>query len=153
MDGQDFITAAGKMLAINDEAHFRSAVSRGYYGAFNFARQILGRLGFPEGEKEERQVVVIELFENSGCQQGATIGKKLRTLRNKRVDADYKMDQTQYRNHGNASLAVKSAAQLAQDLQDCLKSPTVEQLKPKIKVQIDARMGRNITPAAPAKPI
>ena len=49
MDGRGFLTVAEQLVVTQhaDEKHFRSAVSRAYYGAFHFARDLLDRLGFP----------------------------------------------------------------------------------------------------------
>ena len=48
MDGTEFIALAGKLVAVPaaDEATYRTAISRAYYGAFHVARSFLVELGF-----------------------------------------------------------------------------------------------------------
>lgn len=48
MDGNAFIALAGRLAALStaDEATYRTAVSRAYYGAFHLARSLLVEMGF-----------------------------------------------------------------------------------------------------------
>jgi uncharacterized protein (UPF0332 family) len=81
---------ANKLLAdrkYQDEAGWRTAVGRAYYAAFLRTKKKLEELGssFPDTEKIHQEVIQ-KLMERH-----TDLGNKLDTLRDKRVDADYRM--------------------------------------------------------------
>jgi hypothetical protein len=68
IDGNDFIHLAGKMCVLGDadEASFRTATGRAYYGAFHLAKWYLDELGFPVPRNENAHGFVQNQLLNCG---------------------------------------------------------------------------------------
>jgi hypothetical protein len=47
MNANDYFDLARKLAQMRTEAGIRSAISRGYYAAFHFAKNLFEELGFP----------------------------------------------------------------------------------------------------------
>lgn len=92
--GDGFIQLSGKLvvLAGGDEASFRTAVSRAYYGAFHLARAYLDELGFPVPKNLNAHGYLQQQFLNSGHSEAKTAGQVLRTLHRNRIVADYRAE-------------------------------------------------------------
>lgn len=88
----DFIVVAKILAAGPDEAHWRSAVSRAYYGAFHAALQLLASYGitFPKASSAHEKVA--QCLQNSGDEELAEAGRRVASLREKRNIADYHLD-------------------------------------------------------------
>jgi len=87
----EFLTIAEKLLKdskYKNQAGFRTSVSRSYYAAFLAIRKKLEELGISIGRGyEQHKIVVDKLMEKNQT----TIGSQLRSLREKRNDADYNL--------------------------------------------------------------
>ena len=93
MRGEDFIKLAKDLGLGAGEAHWRSAVSRAYYGAFHEAVQLLrsARLDIPKNSYGHD--IAYRCLNNSGdaiLQKAAT---QLLTLKTSRIRADYRIDE------------------------------------------------------------
>jgi uncharacterized protein (UPF0332 family) len=94
MDGHGFITLAGKLDAsiTDDEATYRTAVSRAYYGAFHVARSFLMDLGFPPLQNASVHGLVRQYLNGSGHRDAILAASHLRRLQAERNNADYDLD-------------------------------------------------------------
>ncbi len=89
MTPRDFFALAEELIEGDTEAHWRSAVSRGYYAAFHVARLLLGRCGFRVPESERSHKYVSDRLSNSGDPAVNRAGLDLDGLRDERNRADY----------------------------------------------------------------
>jgi hypothetical protein len=85
MDPRDFLRAAEEWVTENDQADWRSAVSRSYYAAFHVARTLFQRLGFvvPQGESAHGYLWL--RLANSGHPDTRNAGNDLNHLRGLRT--------------------------------------------------------------------
>jgi hypothetical protein len=66
MDAKDYLDLARKLAQMRTEAALRSAISRSYYAAFHFCRNLVESLGFPfECQKDPLQATGIIMFRES----------------------------------------------------------------------------------------
>lgn len=89
----DFLVQAVELIKKQDEAGYRSAISRAYYSAFHKAFWIaFMHCGFsPKNNGDDHAKVCDILSRNSDLMQ---LGKKLGKLKTNRWKADYKDDQS-----------------------------------------------------------
>lgn len=90
IDPTDFLDLANKLHAdrrYNDEATWRTIISRAYYASFLASQKKLQELGqsFPDVDRIHQAVIEAIMEKNSA------IANKLETLRKARVDSDYKL--------------------------------------------------------------
>jgi len=112
-----YIEIARKLVAVKanglEEARFRTAISRSYYGVFCIARE------FVESSKPlGRQSIhwkVIKALQGSDDPVKKEIGANLKRLKKQREHCDYKKDPTIGK--GDADLAYQRATRLLQDLE------------------------------------
>jgi len=104
----DVLRLAQGLAGNGDEASLRSAMSRAYYSAFNHARQWLTAQGVHVPTTGRAHQVVWNELENHGHAVPATIGRTLRTTRNR---ADYD-DVLPFDPVGQAQLAIAQAQQI-----------------------------------------
>ena len=92
MKPDDFIVVAKDLSAGSNEAHWRSAVSRAYYGAFHAALQLLVSFGVAFPKTSSAHDKVSQCLQN--CKSGALEEARriLASLRDKRNVADYRLD-------------------------------------------------------------
>ncbi|GHS97801.1 hypothetical protein FACS189421_05250 [Bacteroidia bacterium] len=83
---KDFIKISKELKAGYTEAHYRTLINRAYYGAFGYIRERLPI--YTDGISVHREV--IRFLENSPNRNENEIGRKLKILFNKRIEADYK---------------------------------------------------------------
>jgi hypothetical protein len=119
MDGTEFLGVADRLLLEAQEAALRSAVSRAYYGAFNYSRHILRKLGFVSVARSPDHGTKWRYFANCGDPALATAGGKLQNLEGERVRADYHLDNKKFANHKNALIQVMVAKSIVEDLKRC----------------------------------
>lgn len=85
----EFLIIAEKLISdlrYKNQAGFRTSVSRSYYAAFLVIRKKLEDLGISIKQGYEQHQDVIDTVMNKGY---TNVGNKLRSLRDKRNDADY----------------------------------------------------------------
>lgn len=89
MTGLDFLTVADDLLAGPTEGHWRSAVSRAYFGAFHVAQELLAACGFlvPQGDRAHGYLWL--RLSNAGDNAVENAGKELKVLRQLRNSSDY----------------------------------------------------------------
>lgn len=98
-DWKSYLQLADELIkhqnpAISQEAYFRSAISRAYYGVFCIARNFLIRNGVTIPRVDTHKFVR-ERYTNSRNQMEQKIGKDLNYLWRRRKDADYE-DRTAF---------------------------------------------------------
>ena len=113
MDPKDFLELADELAHQQArEVDLRSAVSRAYYGAFNYLRSALAAQGVRfEGSTGDHQKLSYYFF-NCGDNDLSMLGSSLNNLRTARNQADYDLDSSFDRsfcdiNLGMARRAVK----------------------------------------------
>lgn len=121
MDGNDFITLAGKLAAAPaaGEATYRTAVSRAYYGAFHLAHTFLSELGFrPLGNANVHGFVQHYLngSQHAEACRAAFLLSHLHAARNR---ADYRLNDPQFASRPDAMLIVERAALVVSALESC----------------------------------
>jgi uncharacterized protein (UPF0332 family) len=82
---QTFITVSRDLKAGNSEAHYRSSISRAYYGAFGHLRE---GLSIYVADQSVHQAV-IDTLKRSKSLEYKKIGSRLEVLFKKRKEADY----------------------------------------------------------------
>jgi uncharacterized protein (UPF0332 family) len=109
MNPQDFILLAHELSLGSREAHFRSCVSRAYYGAFHVACALVQSVGvvLPKGASAHEKLS--QCLQNAGDPELLATGKKLNSLRDFRNAADYRLDDPRFRNSEFASIQVANA--------------------------------------------
>ncbi|MGL4555532.1 MAG: hypothetical protein ACRC33_30555, partial [Gemmataceae bacterium] len=85
---QLFAFARG-LLAWPDEAHWRSAVSRGYYAVFHAAGAFVRSLRFRVPGDATAHRYLSDRFQNAGSADWDRLGQLLERLRDDRNGADY----------------------------------------------------------------
>lgn len=89
MDAKNYLDLAQKLAQMRTEAAPRSAISRGYYAAFHFGKDLVESLGFllPKDAAAHEKLHI--LFYNSGQEPAREAAIWLRRLRQRRTQADY----------------------------------------------------------------
>jgi len=98
----------------NNEAALRSAVSRGYYGLFNLAKQFVEQYVHKLPKGAESHVKVYRYLNNCGLEEVVEVAGDLNELRDDRNDADYELNIDDFKDVNFVTLAC-SKAQLAYD--------------------------------------
>ena len=89
MNPNDFVTLAIRLSADSSESAQRSAVSRGYYGAFHQAKQLVESCGFQFSDTAETHEKLPWCMDSSDDTELKEVSRKLNTLRKMRNVADY----------------------------------------------------------------
>lgn len=94
MDPRDFLELAKKLVTNRnaEAAHYRSAIGRAYYAAFNVTAELIHGLGCSLPKTAEAHTRIVQLLQNSGDQELEGIGGRLGDLRAVRNRADYNME-------------------------------------------------------------
>jgi len=111
MNGEDFITLAGRLAAAPyaDEATYRTAVSRSYYGAFHVVRRFFDALALGSSHDHgEFQRCLIQ----SGHSRAVLAGRFLNDLHSHRVKADYDLSNAAVATASNARECVEVASDI-----------------------------------------
>ena len=130
MDGRDFLTLTEQLVVTQhaDEKHFRSAVSRAYYGAFHFARELLDQLGFPAPRSASGHGVILRRLMNCGNGDVAEAGGMLDTMRSDRNAADYDLHDGKFGKRANAQTRIEQAHEILRILGSCSTEPIRSQV-------------------------
>ena len=133
MTGDAFIQFAGELAARaasaeaskrpTDEARYRSAVSRAYYGAFQLGIAILNSLGFRPPRNANKHFYVHVRLSNSGDSSVAEAGSLLSDLQSDRNDADYDLADASVGTQQFAMTSVETAQDIRRLLDGCLDEP------------------------------
>lgn len=93
MDAKDYFLLAQKLAQMRTEATIRSAISRGYYAAFHFGKDLIEKLGFRLSKDASAHDKLYELLYNSGLEPAKDAAAWLHELRKRRNLADYDFKQ------------------------------------------------------------
>jgi uncharacterized protein (UPF0332 family) len=119
----DFISLAGKLVVHpslgDDEARFRTAVSRAYYGAFHLAASLLAEWGIRVRRNAYGHQDVYSCFCDADHPEARNIASLLDDLRTERIKADYRMDDHRFETPANAMLCVEMAESVKNTLKRC----------------------------------
>ena len=129
MTGDAFIQFAAELAARgsspdpskhdSDEARFRSAVSRAYYGAFNLGVQFLEKLGFRAPSSGNKHFYVRVRLSQSGDEEVARAGGLLSDLQSERNDANYDLADPGVGTQQVAMTSVETAHEIRRALTGC----------------------------------
>jgi len=121
MDGSDFIALAGRLAAAPqaNEATYRTAVSRAYYGAFHLARSFLTELGFQPVGNANVHAFVQRYLNGSGYTEACLAALQLTHLQSGRNRADYDLDDSEVGLRQYAMVSVERAHRVASALDIC----------------------------------
>jgi uncharacterized protein (UPF0332 family) len=121
MDGRDFIALAGRLAAMPaaDEAMYRTAVSRAYYGAFHVARSFLIELGFAPPANANVHSFVRHYLNGSGDRDACRAASLLSQLQSARNRADYKFDEPSAGSRGRAMVCTEWAHRVVSAVENC----------------------------------
>jgi uncharacterized protein (UPF0332 family) len=86
MDWNQYIIVAEELSNGSTLGHYKSAISRAYYGAFNIVKE---KLGFTFIGKDIHQRIISALRNDYQSTKRNTLGHNLGNLRDKRNNADY----------------------------------------------------------------
>jgi uncharacterized protein (UPF0332 family) len=89
MTGRDFFALAGQLHRMQDEAAWRSAVSRAYYAAFHAAREFFVSMRFVVARSDKAHAYLWLRLQNCKDLPLERAGSELNDLRNERNKADY----------------------------------------------------------------
>lgn len=125
IDGNDFIHLAGTMCVLSGavEAHYRTAASRAYYGAFHLAQRFLDDLGVPVPRNENAHGFLQNQLLNSRHPDAASAGSLLRNLHQNRIKADYDLRDRRFEASDRARRLVESAHAVRRALDECKREP------------------------------
>jgi hypothetical protein len=103
---KDFIQLAHRLShEFNNEAAFRSAISRSYYGLYNLMSSFLANNNIPLPDAAEAHNLTYKYLHNCGVPDVQKLAKILDDLRDERNDADYHLELTQYNDPNIAKIS------------------------------------------------
>ena len=143
MDPIDFISLAGRLAATADadEAAYRTAVSRAYYGVFHLAASLLAELGFSAPRTANVHVFVQHHLNGSGHPSACTAASLLSDLHAARNRADYQLGHYKAGTQAVAKLSVETAHEIRSALLGCSQPPTREQIRTGIAAYVQQITG------------
>jgi hypothetical protein len=122
MNSNDFVVFAKSLAdeSPGSSARFRSAVSRAYYGAFNYAAEIVNSLkcSCPHGRNEHEWVR--QCLDSCSIAEAKEASQLLRNLHESRKDADYHLGLVPPETQLNAQFCVARAEKIAAKLNACI---------------------------------
>jgi len=129
----DFMDLAARLSNGDNEAEFRTSVSRAYYGTFHAAVQILVEAGIslPLGPESHHKVRLCLL--ECGDAAGFQAGSQLQTLRKQRNIADYELRNSTNRDGRNAKSQVQTARVILRLLDACQQEPALTHFRAKVR--------------------
>jgi hypothetical protein len=143
MKGDEFLVFAEKLVARLlvsphlDPAAARSAISRGYYGAYHISFAFLGELGFATGD---RHPSVWRHLQAANATNAKLAGDKLCSLYESRRRADYKIDDHRWSELAFAKQCVEEAREIQQLIANCATSS--KQVQQEIAASLARQGGR-----------
>lgn len=97
-------------------ADLRSAISRSYYAAFLVGSEALRAFGFRVPESPGAHEGLARRLSNCANSEVKLAGRKLQDLRARRLDADYRMSNTNVEKKANAKIIVEQSRQVIEAL-------------------------------------
>lgn len=129
--GEEFIRLAGKLVVLpgSDEATYRTAVSRAYYGAFHLVRRFLDEIGFPAPDNLNVHGYLPNQLINCGQQDAACAGQTLRQLHRNRLAADYRPEDDRFTTPDFARRNVELAHDFQSAMVRCRESSACDEIQ------------------------
>jgi uncharacterized protein (UPF0332 family) len=97
MRSDEFLALAVELVASGSEARHRTAISRAYYGAFHFAKELLTATGIVLPDTAEAHRKMQMCLKESRVDDARRAGDKLEVLRGQRNRADYDLRTVDFR--------------------------------------------------------
>jgi uncharacterized protein (UPF0332 family) len=132
MNVRDFLTLADSLSQGKVEAEWRTAVSRAYYAAFHFARDLLSQYGFTVPRADRAHSYLWLRLANSGHEDVQRAGGQLDSLRRARNQADY--DVTGQLNQASATVYCQISHDVIRVLESAIHEPIKTQVTDAIRV-------------------
>jgi hypothetical protein len=88
MNAKDYFDLARKLAQMRTEAAIRSAISRAYYAAFHFGKNLVEALGFKLPKDAAAHEKLYHLLNNAGIESATEAADWLLRLRKRRTLAD-----------------------------------------------------------------
>jgi uncharacterized protein (UPF0332 family) len=131
MDATAFIALAGKLAAAPaaEEASYRTAVSRAYYGAFHAARLFLVELGFKPVGNANVHAFVRHYLNGSNHPDASLAAGQLADLQAARNRADYDLDNPDVGRRAYAMVIVERAHRVVSALAKCREDAAIEAIR------------------------
>ena len=132
MKGEDYINYASRLVATppgsHAVCHYRTAISRAYYGAYHLAAAALGELGkhIPANATGHRETIVA--LQDSGVADAVDAARLIGDLQSARIKADYHLDKDSYFTQANARLNIEDAHNVMSSIKRCLAEPAKSQI-------------------------
>ena len=123
MTGEEYIVLAGRLVVSpalgSDEARFRTAASRAYYGAFHLAVALLTNWGVKVKQNAYGHQDAYNLFWGSGHSEARKVASLLDDLRTERIKADYRLDDPRFQDPVTAMMCVEMGETVNRCLDRC----------------------------------
>src|SRR5438874_3874549 len=93
MDPKDYLKLAEQLILMKGAgaAHYRSAIGRAYYAAYNVTVELFAGLGYPLSASSNGHNNAVQLLQSSEDDELKEVGGLLGDLRTDRNHADYDM--------------------------------------------------------------
>lgn len=112
MKADEFLAVARDLQKGTREADWRSAVSRAYYAAFHSSLALTISCGVRFGKTSAAHDKVAMCLQHSQNLEVDAAGAKLSSLRAKRNDADYDLQNLEFRSQNSASTQIMIAVEI-----------------------------------------
>jgi uncharacterized protein (UPF0332 family) len=134
MNPEQFITLASELADGATEAHYRSAISRAYYGVFHTARRLLQDMGIRLPKGEQIHMKVTFCLHDCGDALAVEAATELESLRNQRNRADYELDGMAT-SRALAGSQIQTARKIVDKLRQCRSGPGAAEFCAKVRAQ------------------
>lgn len=123
MTGEEYIALAGRLVVSpalgSEEARFRTAASRAYYGAFHLAVALLTSWGIKVRQNAYGHQDAYNLFWGSDHSEARKVASLLDDLRTERIKADYRLDDPRFHDPPTAMMCVEMGEAVKRCLDRC----------------------------------
>lgn len=130
MNGRAFIDSAKGLAESGTPTDTRSAISRAYYAAFHAARDFFWQCEIRFSEHSpEAHTKIPQCLDNSKAQVAIDLGGLLRSLREERNGADYRMTDLRFEDQDIAALRIAIAEQILAGIDSMLREPDYSNIR------------------------
>ena len=102
-------------------AEFRSSISRSYYAVFHVGVDILNDIGIKVDTGPASHGDVVQKLNHTNDRELKIVGSQLNDLRSARIQADYRLNDTNIENPDKAKAVVQQATNLIAKVDGCKK--------------------------------
>ena len=134
MNPDQFITLASELASGTTEAHYRSAISRAYYGVFHTARRLLLDMGIRLPKGEQIHMKAAFCLHDCGVPLATEAAVELEALRTERNRADYELDG-RVTSRTMAESQILTARKVLAKLQQFSSGPDAAEFRAKVRAQ------------------